>query len=63
MSLADKLRPHVDALMRDAKNGNHHAKEVITLYQMHRASPTDPAAPTLCECHFADWLAEGSSHD
>lgn len=58
MSLADKLRPHVEALKADAAHGNHKAEQVIRMYQMHCTCPNDPGAPVMCESYFGEWLKE-----
>ena len=55
MTLADKLKPHVPAIQRDAANGNARAMEIINLYKMHCACPADPGAPALCEAAFDEW--------
>ena len=55
MNLADKLKPHVSAIQRDAANACPRAMEIINLYTMHRTSPADPAAPALCEAAFDEW--------
>lgn len=57
-TLADRLRPHVPAIVADAKAGDGRATQIITLYEMHRACPSDPGAPALCEATFEDWLKE-----
>lgn len=54
--LTELLRPHVGALKAAADGGDGLARNVITLYEMHRACPSDPGAPALCEATFSDWL-------
>lgn len=56
MTLADKLRPHVPAIELAASHGDAGAREIITLYQMHCACPSDPGAPALCEAAFDNWI-------
>lgn len=56
MTLADKLRPHVEDIKKASAEGDEKATEIITLYQMHVACPQDPGAPALCEATFNDWL-------
>ena len=58
MTLADKLKPHVDAIKASAKSGNPRAQEIIQLYRMHCDCPSDPGAPALCEAAFEGWLKE-----
>lgn len=58
MSLADKLRPYVSRIEAAIKAGDEKARQIVTLYEMHRASPSDPAAPALCEVAFDDWMKE-----
>lgn len=58
MTLADKLRPFVNELKEGAKNGNSYADQVIALYQMHCACPSDPGAPALCEEAFDRWKSD-----
>jgi len=63
MTLADKLRPFVAALKEASAAGDKRAAEVITLYRMHCACPSDPAAPALCEAAFNDWLKQQKETD
>jgi hypothetical protein len=63
MTLADKLRPYVETIKADAKNGNKNAQQIISLYRMHCSSPSDPGAPAFCECYFKDWLKERAEKD
>jgi hypothetical protein len=55
--LTEKLRPYVNKLKADAEAGCAKAAQVISLYQMHVASPADPGAPALCEAALEDWKA------
>lgn len=56
MTLAEKLKPYVSQIIASAAKGNGKAQMVISLYNMHRACPSDPGAPALCEMMFRDWL-------
>lgn len=56
MALADKIKPYRDELISAHNAGDESATQVIKLYQMHCASPSDPGAPALCEAAFDEWL-------
>lgn len=56
MTLADKIRPYVEDIKKDAADGDQLATEIIHLYQMHVRCPQDPGAHALCEATFDDWL-------
>ncbi len=58
--LTAKIKPHVPAIVKDAGNGCGKASNVITLYQMYIACPSDHAAPALCEAAFDDWFASAA---
>lgn len=60
MSLADDLRPYVPAIKSAAERGDQGAAQIIKLYYMHCACPTDPGAPALCKAAFDDWKAKQS---
>lgn len=62
MTLAEKLKPHVSKILAAHKAGDRSATNIITLYEMHRSCPNDPAAPALCEAAFTDWI-KGESHE
>lgn len=53
--LTEKLRPHVRAIQDAAIAGDAKAKQVIDLYMLHVAQPSDPGAPALCHAAFDDW--------
>lgn len=59
--LQKRLEPHVTPILVDAANPtrkNHaKAKQIIDLYRLHLACPSDPGAPGLCEAAFEEWLA------
>lgn len=55
-SLAEKLKPHVSAIVAAHEGGDKSATHIIKLYEMHRTCPSDPAAPVLCEAVFDDWM-------
>jgi hypothetical protein len=57
-TIAQKLKPHVKAIEASASGGCQKAVEIIELYEMHRKSPSDPAAPALCEAVFDDWMKD-----
>lgn len=57
-TLADKIRPFVNAISQSATAGDGNAKQVIALYKMHCSCPSDPGAPALCEAFFEDWKKE-----
>ncbi len=56
MNLADKIKPHVPEIVAAHNAGDNAATQIITLYEMHRRSPSDPGAPALCEAAFDDWF-------
>lgn len=56
--LTEKVRPHVEALKLSAAAGNKKARQVIYLYHMHVACPSDPGAPALCSAALDDWLSD-----
>lgn len=53
--LTETLRPHVKAIKADAESGNPRAREIITLYEMHRDCPNDPGAYGCCQAAFDEW--------
>ncbi len=63
MSLADTLRPHVQAIQSAAKNGDMKAQQIINLYGMHCRCPSDPGAPALCQAAFDDWMKTADAGD
>jgi len=58
MALEDKIRPYRDELISAHTAGDEGATQVIKLYQMHCASPSDPGAPAFCEAAFDKWLED-----
>ncbi len=56
MTLADKLKPYVPAIIDAADSGNAGARQIIQLYRLHCACPSDPGAPALCEAALDDWI-------
>ena len=56
--LEEQIRPYVFSLISAAQSGDDRATEVIRLYQMHSACPSDPAAAGLCSAAFHEWLAK-----
>ena len=61
MNIADKLKPHVPAILAAHNAGDGSATAIIKLYEMHRSCPGDPAAIALCEAAFDDWMKSRSS--
>jgi len=62
-TLADTLRPWVRSIQASASTGNKTASEIINLYEMHRRSPSDPAAVGLCRAALKGWLHEQSTNN
>jgi uroporphyrinogen-III synthase len=58
--LTAMLRPHVEAIKLSAFTGNARAREIINLYRLYLACPSDRAAAALCEATFKDWQRETS---
>lgn len=56
MTLTEKLKPHVMAITTAANGGDKGALRIISLYEMHRACPSDPGARALCDAAADDWL-------
>lgn len=54
--LVDKLKPHVVTIARLAKRGDNAARQIIDLYELHRAAPRDPGAYGLCMAALDQWL-------
>jgi len=55
-TLAERLKPFVPEIQNSAAVGDTLAQQIINLYQMFCACPSDPGAPALCEATFEDWL-------
>ena len=51
------VKPHVAAIMEDAKAGNKAALDVIIWYRNYQKCP-EPGAQVVCEEAFKSWRAE-----
>lgn len=63
--LVAMLKPFVQDIKDSAACGNPHAKQIINLYELHRACPSDPGAIGLCHAAFELWRAQheyGQTH-
>jgi hypothetical protein len=58
--LTKLIKPHVEELEREAKQGGEDARQVIILYNMHVKCPRDPGAPALCRAAFEKWQRDRS---
>lgn len=60
--LTELLRPHVRELEESSREGNKTAIEVIKLYNLHVACPSDPGAIGLCQAAFKSWELREKNH-
>ena len=54
--LTEKLRPHVKAIKAAIANGDRQAEQIVQLYELYRACPSDYAAAALCSEVFDEWM-------
>ena len=53
-----RLVLYAKQITESAQQGNKHARDVITYYDMLSKCPGDPASRAFCEASFEEWLKE-----
>ena len=60
--LTELLRPHVGEIKLAAANGDKNAQDIIALYTMHMAAPSDPGAYGICTAIANEWIEKRNEY-